>query len=176
MWFAPERAVGALVFINTSTAPPDGLAFALIRQAADASEPAVKRPMREQPTLWNEFCGTYRALKGFNSNLRLWALGGALRIFVRKGRLMIGGRHPFGPVRCGIELHAADAGDPLLFRAELRGIEGMVLFRRNSDGRVDSMNFGASAGAFLSMHKRVRIAETPTIGYRWNRNRVKKTK
>jgi CubicO group peptidase (beta-lactamase class C family) len=161
MWLAPERGVGAVVFTNTSTLlAPHALAIELIRQACGVNGQAAGRPLVEQPTLWSELCGTYRPLRGFNSNFRLWGLGGALRIFVRKGRLMIGGRHPFGPVRRGLELHAVDHADPLLFRAELRaeagGLEIGVLFRRNSRDRVDSMDVTASAGTFFTLHRRVR--------------------
>ena len=161
MWLAPERAVGAVVFTNTSAlVAPDTLALELIRQAVGVTGQTAGRRVVEQPTLWNELCGTYRPLRGFNSNFRLWGLGGALRIFVRGGRLMIGGRHPFGPVRRGLELHAVDPADPLLFQAELRaelgGLEIGVLFRRNSKGRVDSMDVTASAGTFFSLHRRVR--------------------
>ncbi len=64
------------------------------------------------------------------------------------------------PVRRGLELHAVDPADPLLFQAELRaelgGLEIGVLFRRNSKGRVNSMDVTASAGTFFSLHRRVR--------------------
>ena len=67
---------------------------------------------------------------------------------------MIGGRHPFGPVRGGLRLHPTDPSDPLLFCAELGGIRVMVLFRRNAVGRVDSMYVAAGAGAFATLKKK----------------------
>src|SRR5215469_3108369 len=154
MRLAPDRGVGVVVFTNTTTLPLDALARALIRHALDAGEPARAKPILEQPTLWNELCGTYRPDCGFNTNLRLWMLGGALRVFAKRGHLMIGGRLLFGPVRRGLRAYAADPSDPLLFCAELGGIRVMVLFRRNSVGRVDSMSVAAGAGAFASLKKK----------------------
>ena len=153
MRFAPDDGVGAVVFTNTTTLPLDGVALALIRHALDADNSAPRKAILEQPTLWNELCGTYRPPRGFKTNLRIWMLGGALRIFVKRGHLMVGGRHPFGPVRRGLLLHGADPADPLLFCAELEGLRVTVLFKRNATGRVDTMEV-AAPGAFASLRKR----------------------
>lgn len=153
MRFAPDQGVGVVVFTNTTTLPTDAIAFELIRHVLEVSEQARRKEILEQPTLWNEFCGTYRPDKGFNTNLRIWMLGGAARVFVKRGHLMIGGRHPFGPVRRGLRLYAADLGDPLLLQAELGGLQLMVLFKRNAAGRIDTMNIAAGAGAFATLKK-----------------------
>lgn len=154
MRLAPDHGVGAVVFTNTTTLPPDAIALALIGHALDAGEPAPEKVILEQPTLWNELCGTYRPGPGFNTNLRMWMLGGAARVFVKRGHLMIGGRHPFGPVRRGLRLQRADPSDQLLLRAELGGVPVKVLFRRNALGRIDSMCVAASAGAFATLMKK----------------------
>ena len=162
MWLAPDHGVGAVVFTNTTTLPPpDAIALALIRHALDVGDTAAPQVILEQPTLWNELCGTYRPARGFNTNLRIWMLGGAVRVFVKKGHLMIGGRHPFGPVRRGLRLLAADPTDPLLLRAELEGLRVVVLFKRNATGRIDEMNVAAGAGAFAALHKEKRPVSTP---------------
>jgi CubicO group peptidase (beta-lactamase class C family) len=154
MRLAPDQGVGVVVLTNTSTSPTDAIAFSLIRQALEVGEQWSAKAILEQPTLWKELCGTYRPAKGFNTNLRIWMLGGAARIFVRRGQLMIGGRHPFGPVRRGLRLHAADPSDPLLMRAELAGLRVTVLFKRDAAGRINTMNVAAGAGAFATLSKR----------------------
>src|SRR5215469_7679882 len=121
MRLAPDHGVGAVVFTNTSTLPTDAIAFELIRHVLEVGERPRLKPILEQPTLWKELCGTYRPAKGLNTNLRIWMLGGAARVFVKRGHLMIGGRHPFGPVRQGLRLRAADPADPLLVRRTGRG-------------------------------------------------------
>jgi len=153
MWFAPDYGVGALVFTNTSALPLDPIAIEVIRLALEIPDSAPRSAILEQPYLWSELCGTYRPAKGFNSNLRLWMLGGAARVFVRRGHLMIGGRIPYGPIRRGLRLQPADPADPLLFQSELRGIRLMILFRRNAAGRIDSIDAAGTAGAFFTLHK-----------------------
>ncbi|HEY6420179.1 MAG TPA: serine hydrolase domain-containing protein [Candidatus Binataceae bacterium] len=153
MWLAPERSVGVLLFANSSTLALHGMASELIREATNAAEAAPPPPILERPALWNELLGTYRPMRCFNSNLRLWFLGGALRVFIMKGHLMIGGRHPFGPVRRGLRLLAADPADSLYFKARLSGTEATVLFRRDAAGKIVSMSVAASAGAFFTVYK-----------------------
>ena len=154
MWLAPDDGAGVVVFTNTTTVPLDGLAFDLVRQALGKDSRPAAEPILEQPVIWGELCGTYRPVKGFNSNLRLWMLGGAARVFVSSGRLMIGGRIPFAGIRKGLRLDRADPADPLFYRAEFAGLEILVLFRRNASGRVDSMSAASSTGAFAALHKK----------------------
>jgi beta-lactamase family protein len=153
MRLAPDHGVGVVLFTNTSTLPTDAIAFSLIRQALEVGERWSAKAILEQPTLWRELCGTYQPAKGFNTNLRIWMLGGAARVFVKRGHLMIGGRHPFGPVRRGLRLHAADPGDPLLMRADLPGLQVTVVFKRDAAGRINTMNVAAGAGAFATLRK-----------------------
>lgn len=156
MWFTPDHGVGVLLFTNTTTLPLDPFSFGLLRLATGEGSPAPRKTILDRPSLWSEVCGTYRPLKGFGTNLRLWMIGGALKVLVRRDRLVIAGRMPFGPVHRGLELHRADDSDPLLFEAEFSGIKFMFRFQRNTAGRVDSMEVAAIAGVFMTLYKGAR--------------------
>lgn len=157
MWLAPDDAVGALALTNTSTLfAPHALAFDLLRVALGLGKiPASRGAILEQPFLWDELCGTYRPQRGWNSNFRIWAgAGGAVKVFVKRGHLMIGTRIPFGALRRGLRLHPADRDDPLLFRAHWDGLEVPILFKRNSSGRIDTVSIALAAGLFATLRKK----------------------
>ena len=156
MWLAPDQGTGALAFTNTSALALDVVAIELLRLGLEMPEAPARPATLEPRELWSEMCGTYRPVKGFNSNLRLWMIGGAARVFVRDGHLRIGGRTPYGPIRRGLALHPADPADPLLFQCELSGIRLMVLFRRGAAGAIESLDAAGTAGAFATLHKNKR--------------------
>jgi CubicO group peptidase (beta-lactamase class C family) len=167
MLLAPENDVGTVVFTNTtSLLAPDLLARELLQVALGKNESVAQSPILEQTHLWNQLCGTYRPAKGFNSNFRIWMLGGALRVFVKRGHLMIGGRVPFGPIRKGLRLYPADPADPLLLRATVSGLDILVLFKRNAAGRIDSFSAATGAGAFVTLYKKKYTHDSPSLSDR----------
>ncbi|HUO03619.1 MAG TPA: serine hydrolase domain-containing protein [Candidatus Binataceae bacterium] len=153
MWLAPDHGVGVLLFTNTTTLPLDPISFGMLSLAVRGTDAAPRPAILEQPALWGELCGTYRPASGFGTNFRLWMIGGALKALVRQERLRITGRIPFGPVHRGLELRRVDENDPLVYEAEFRGIKFMFRFKRNSSGRVDSMDVAAIAGVFMTLYK-----------------------
>jgi hypothetical protein len=84
-------------------------------------------------------------------------IGGEARVTVRRGHLAVQAASPLKPLRKGIRLRAADAGDPLAFELRHEDVRIPVAFERDAGGRIAAVRGGSSLGGFVRLHRRPRI-------------------
>jgi hypothetical protein len=154
---APDDGVGVVVMTNTSTfIGAHLLAASVLRAQLGVTDPAdtvTRGDVPARPHLWSDLTGVYAPSPGFLTNARLWqTLGGEVDVCVRNRRLFMRALSPLSQLRHGVELHAADDADPLLFALSIEGLVVEVAFGTDDTGRVDHVCLGAPAMATL--HRR----------------------
>ena len=155
---APDDGLAVVAFTNTITPiAPHLVAERVLRRLLDVPEPEDP-VVPDDPHLWRDVVGVYRPARGLNTNVRVLPLiGGEAQVTVRRGRLTVRAASPLKPLRKGLRLRAADAGDPLAFQVEHAGVRIPVSFERDAAGRVAAVRAGSSLGGFLHLHRRPRI-------------------
>jgi CubicO group peptidase (beta-lactamase class C family) len=145
MLVAPDDGLAVLAFTNSGSPAVHTLADTVLRQLLGApalGEKPPHRPVPASPHLWEELTGVYAPPPGFLTNFRHWStFGGELEVVSRGNRLLA--RTPLGPLRKGVDLHAVDPDDPLVFETVVDQ-QGMRLvlrlaFRRGDAGSVDEV-------------------------------------
>jgi CubicO group peptidase (beta-lactamase class C family) len=154
---APDDGVGVVVMTNTSTfIGAHLLAASVLRAQLGLTDPAdvvTRGDVPARPHVWPELTGCYAPRPGFLTNARLWqTVGGEVEVCVRDKRLFMRALSPLSQLRRGVELHATDDADPLLFALSIEGLVVEVAFGTNDAGRVDHVCIGAPAMATL--HRR----------------------
>lgn len=142
MLVAPDDDLALLVFTNCSNGAPGTISADLMRRLLSEPEPEKLLPVPgvpEQPLYWSELVGSYGTLPGFNTNYRPWSgLGAELEVCIEGAQLKM--RAPFGMLKDGVRLYAADKDDPLVFQALVMGSPRTIIFRRDPrTGYVDRM-------------------------------------
>lgn len=154
---APDDGIGVVVMTNTSSfLGAHRLAASVLRSRLGVPDPAGLLPRSDvaaSPHVWSELTGCYAPKPGFLTNVRTWQMaGGEVEVFIRKRRLFIRALSPVPQLRRGVELHATDATDPLVFAFTIEGLVVPVSFGTDETGRMERCHIGAPAMATL--HRR----------------------
>lgn len=144
MLVAPDDGLAVLVFTNTANRAPHPIAHDLLRRLLNVPDPLEQVPhphVPEQPHLWEDLCGSYGPTAGANTNYRNWeSMSAKVEVFAEGNHLTL--RSPGGIFKAGVQLHPADADDPLFFEFVQDGSVLKLVFKRNSAGAVDRLQFG----------------------------------
>lgn len=144
MLVAPDDELAVLVFTNTSNRAPNLIVLDLMRRLLSLPDPVTQlsnSTMPEHPELWGDLCGSYGPLPGPNTNFRHWnTTGAAIEVFVDGNHLVM--RSPEGLYKDGVQLHPADANDPLVFEFTLQGLVQKLIFQRNAAGYINRLQTG----------------------------------
>jgi hypothetical protein len=154
---APDDGVGVVVLTNTSSfIGAHRVAAAVLRSRLGVPDPADALPrsdVPDSPHVWSDLTGCYAPQPGFLTNARTWEMaGGEVEVCVRNRRLLLRALSPVRRLRRGVELHATDAGDPLLFAFDIDGLVVPVAFGTDDAGRVERLCIGAPA--MVALHRR----------------------
>lgn len=157
MLIAPDDSLGIVVFSNTSSLAPYGIAQDLLRQLLDVPASAEQLPRPDilaSPHLWPQLCGCYTSEKGLNTNARIWmSLGGAVEVFVKDNRLQM--RALIGYLSKPVILYPIDSNEPLAFQALQNNLRQSLVFKRNATGNIDHLYISNLFG-FYTLYKRPR--------------------
>jgi CubicO group peptidase (beta-lactamase class C family) len=180
---APDDGFAVVVLTNTATfIGAHLLAGTVLRSLLGAPDPAGDLPragVPEQPHLWPELLGHYAPRSGFLTNVRSWQMtGGEVQVVVKHRRLVIRALSPLRQLRAGLQLHAIDDSDPLLFALETDGLVVPVAFARDAAGVVDRVVVGPPANTVFhrrsvvrSSRNRIRVAATAIAAAAFHRAR-----
>ena len=151
---APDDGVAVVVLTNTATMfGAHLLAQTLLRSLLGVPDRAVEPPtaaVADHPHVWSELVGPYAPRPGFLTNLRAWQMfSGEVQVAVKGRRLVIRALSPLRQLRQGLQLRAMDDADPLVFAADIEGLDVRVAFVRNPVGLVDRVVVGPPANVTL---------------------------
>jgi CubicO group peptidase (beta-lactamase class C family) len=147
---APDDGVAVVALTNNSSfIGADLLAHDVLRSLLDVPDPAAHLPRKDvapSPHVWSDLVGYYAPKPGFLTNVRAWQMvGGEVQVLIRNRRLIIRGLSMVPVLRRGLELHAVDEADPLLFAVEVEGLVVPVAFTRREPGCIDQVAVGPPA-------------------------------
>jgi hypothetical protein len=132
------------------------MAVSLLGSLLDGAERTVqpsRPPVAEQPHLWSELAGYYAPKPGFLTNFRSWeTIGGEAQVRVRNRRLMVRALSPIPELRRGVELYPTDDADPLVFGANVHGLEIPIAFGRDDAGDIARLSVGGPV--MMTLHRR----------------------
>jgi CubicO group peptidase (beta-lactamase class C family) len=133
LFVAPDDGVGVVVLTNTGTIfGAHELGRKVLEALIAEQDPAVASPAEaviDSPHVWQQLVGYYAPSPDFLTNVRSWQVfGGEVEVAVKKKRLVIKAMSPLRSLRRGLELHALDETEPLLFGIEVEGVVVAVAF------------------------------------------------
>jgi hypothetical protein len=163
---APDDGVGVVAFTNTSSVfVPHDVAERVLRRVLGTRAPEERDLVPASPHVWPQLVGLYKLPRGPNTNFRLLPLtAGEIEVAIRGGKLVARAPSPMKALRQGVPLPAADASDPLAFRAEIGGVEFSVVFERGTSGRIEAVRAGSTRGEFVRFVSRPRATSVRLWG------------
>ena len=158
---APDDGVAVVVLTNTATMiGAHLLAQAVLRSLLGVPRPDADRPtatVAEQPHGWSDLVGHYAPAPGLLTNARAWQMiGGEAQVVVQRRRLVIRALSPLRQFRRGLQLRATDDEDPLVFAADIEGLDVRIVFAHDPAGQVDRLAVGPPANFTLYRRRTLR--------------------
>ena len=143
LFLAPDDGVAVVALTNTSSAIGAHLATTeLLSSLLGVDSPSTRLhniDVVSRPHLWADLEGHYAPAPGFLTNAWPWQMvGGEVQIMVKNRHLVVRALSPLPALRHGLELHAVDEDDPLVFAVELGGLVVPIVFA----GRVRTRRQG----------------------------------
>lgn len=159
IFLAPDDEVGVMAFTNGAANVYAatwlmGETERLLRDLVGAPHRRIRNGVPQRPAVWGELCGWYRP-RAQRTDMQAWSmLGAGVKVFVRRGQLMVRTLSPIPVLYRGLPLHPDDPDDPYVFRIDLSryGIGTVrVVFSRDPAGRTTAVHLD---GILLSAEKR----------------------
>jgi CubicO group peptidase (beta-lactamase class C family) len=171
IFLAPDDGIGLMAFANGARqgfhwlTPPVG---DMLRHLLGVPDEGMRTDVPQHPEIWGDLCGWYHFSASLTDPTKL-AFGAGVKVFVRRGQLMMRILSPIPMLYRGFPLHPDDDNDPYIFRVDLAAFgigTGRVIFSREPGVGTTAVHFEFGPLSFQKQpdSKNPRVWSSGTLG------------
>jgi CubicO group peptidase (beta-lactamase class C family) len=164
IWLAPDDGVGVMAFANGASRAMMWMPAEvgqLLSHLLGVPDDVIRADVPHHPEIWGNICGWYHVSAQMTDMQARGMAGLGVKVFVRRGQLMLRALSPIPALYRGFRLHPDDDKDPYVFRIDLSefGIgTARAVFSRDPREGTTSIHFDLAP---LSLHKQASMKIPP---------------